>query len=136
MALGFPAGKDGAVVLPNGSASDFNSFQITETQAVESVAAYGGALYDPFRGSGTPHMTADVSAFAKIGASNTAPGFGVGTASPGGGSATFTAGVSTTLAGAVVIEKIQLSHSRVRAAVPLTFTMHNSGDVTTTWPVT
>lgn len=131
----FPAGKDGAVTLPYGAASDFNSFQITENQAVESVAAYGAAVYDPYRGSGTPHMSIDAAAFAKITAASTAPGFGTGTASAGGGSATFTAGTSTTIAGACVISQIQLSHSRIRAAVPLTYTMHNSGDMTTTWPI-
>ncbi len=135
MAATFCAGKDGAVVLGVGSASDFMSFELNETQAVESVAAYGAAVYDPYRGSGTPHLQATVAAFAKYGAANTPAGFGSGTVSPGGAAATFTPGTGVSLAGSCVCAGIRLGHSRIRAAVPLTYDLHNSGDMTITWPV-
>lgn len=137
MAMAFPAGKDGAVVLPLNTASDFVAFDVDESQAVESVAAYGAAVYDPYRGSGTPHQMVNVAGFAKYGAAGTVPGFGHASvmASAGGGASTFTVGTGVTLAGSYVFANLRLAHSRIRAAVPLTYTMHNSGEITTTWPV-
>ena len=139
MAKAYPAGKDGAIAHAAGSATDFVSFDINETQATESVAAYGSGVYDPHRGSGTPHSQVTVAGFAAYGAANTAPGFGSasgGMTSPSGGTSTYTIATGVTYAGPYVMANIKLSHSRIRAAVPLAFTMENSGGVTTTWPVT
>jgi hypothetical protein len=138
MAKAYPAGSQGAVAHAAGSATDFVSFDINETQATESVAAYGVGVYDPHRGSGTPHSQVTVAGFAAYGATNTPPGFGStssGMASPTGGTATYTIATGVTYAGPYVMANLKLSHSRIRAAVPVAFTMENSGDVTTTWPV-
>lgn len=138
MSISYPAGKDGAVVLPVGNASDFMSFGLEETQGVESMAAYGAAVYEPYRGSGTPHQVVSVAGFAKQNAASTPPGFGSasGLASPGGGAATFTIGTGNTIAGNYVFSSLSIAHSRIRAAVPLTWQMHTSGDPTNTWPTT
>ena len=137
MAKAYPAGKDGATAQAMGG-TDFVSFDVNESQATESVASYGAAVYDPHRGSGTPHQQVTVGAFAAYGATGTKAGFGdatAGTASAGGGAATYTIATGVTLTGNYCMANIKLSHSRIRAAVPLTFTMENSGDITTTWPI-
>jgi hypothetical protein len=128
----YPNPANGAVALPTGYKCDFNSFGINETVAAESVLAYGTNIYDPWRSSGTPHQEISASGFARYGSSGETPGFGM--VSPGGGASTFTVDTGVTLAGNYVITDIRLGHSRSRAAVPLSYTGHNSGDITTTWP--
>lgn len=138
MALSYPNPKNGAVAHAVSTATDFASFDYAESQSVESVAAYGAAVYDPFRGSATPHASVSVGAFAKYGASGTPPGFGStsgGTADPDGGTATFTIDTGVTLGGTFVISSLRLSHARLRGAVPLSFQMENAGEVTVTWAV-
>lgn len=120
----------GTATTPAAIVADFGSFDVTETQATESVAAYGAAVYDPHRGSGTPHQKISVGAFTKGHAANTSP-FGVLTAA--GGTATFTIDTGFTLGGTYVVSQVRLQHARIKAAIPLTFDMDNSGDITTTW---
>src|SRR4051812_3814021 len=83
----------GAIAAPAtfGSASDFGSMTVEETQANESACAYGAAVYDNYRGSGTPHSKITSTGFAKAHASNT-QAFGVlgGMTSASGAAATFT----------------------------------------------
>jgi hypothetical protein len=136
MAETWPNPKNGAVVLSSSYSADFNSYELVESQATESVAAYGAAVYDPYRGSGTPHLSATVGAFAKYGAATKTPGFGAFTADYNGDSATFTIDTqqTVTLAGVMVCSSIRLGHGRTRAAVPLTFNLECGGDITTTWP--
>src|SRR3954468_15219819 len=110
MALGYPAPKNGAVVLPCMTASDISSYDYSETQQTESVIAYGAAVYDPHRGSGTPHASISVSGLAKTGASGTTPGFGAtagGMTAAGGGSTTLTVDTNTTIAGSFVVGNIR-----------------------------
>ncbi len=125
----------GAVSLPYANASDFGAMEVTEDSARESVAAYGAAVYDPFRSSGTPHQTVQCTGFARANANNTQP-FGAlgGLVAAGGGAATFTLNTNTTITGNYIIGNVKLTHARLRAAVPLTWQMDNSGDPTITWP--
>lgn len=136
MAKAYPSGATGTVTLPTGHGADIASQTIDETQDSESVAFFGTNTYNPFRGSGTFEFKVTCTAFAAYSAAGTAPGFGSETST--GSSATF--GVSSTtvqFVGAMVVQRIQLVQSRLRAAVPLTFEMHNSADtMVTTWPVT
>lgn len=134
MAKAYPSGATGAVALPTGHGADIASFELTETQDSESVAYYGTNTYNPFRGSGCYHMSATCAAFAAYGASGLTPGFGMATAT--GSAATWTIAGSVTLVGAFLVSRIMLSHARLRAAVPLSFTLENSADtLVTTWPV-
>lgn len=138
MALSYPAPKSGNVVLPCTTATDFNSYEYAEATQSESVAAYGSQVYDPYRSSGTPHASISVAGFAKYGAAGTPPGFGAATGgmtTPGGGSATLTVDTGVTLALAVVVTNIRLSHGRTRAIVPLAYTAEGAGDTTQTWPI-
>lgn len=134
MALGFPNPKNGAVAIAPSTASDFASYDYSESQAVESVAAYGAAVYDPFRASATPHASVSVAGFAKTGAVGVPPGFGATGFTAAGGAATFTVDTGVTLTGNFVVSNIRLSHARLRAAVPLSYQLENAGDVTVTWP--
>jgi hypothetical protein len=137
MAASLLTPSNGAVAAPAtfASASDFGAFEISEEQAGESVAAYGAALYDPWRFSGTPHSTIACNGFAKAHAANTQP-FGAtgGLTSAGGAAATLTADTGVTYAGTMGIQNVRLSHARLRAAVPLSWTLHNTADPTITWP--
>lgn len=135
MAKAYPSGATGTVTMPTGHGADIASFSLSESQESESVAFYGTNLYNPFRGSGTYHLSAEVAAFAAYGASGFSPGFGAATAT--GASATF--GINSTtvqLVGSFCVTNISLMHARLRAAIPVTFSLENSADtVTTTWPV-
>jgi hypothetical protein len=135
MAETYPDPSNGAIVLHSSYSADFNSFELNESQNLESVAAYGAAVYDPYRGSGTPHLSAVVGAFAKYGASGKTPGFGAYTADYDGASSTFTVDTGVTVVGAMVCGSLRLGHGRTRAAVPLTFNLECAGDMVTTWPV-
>lgn len=135
MAEAYPDPTTGAVALPTGYGADFAGFDINESQQSESVACYGAANYDPHRGSGTPHQSISVTGFAKYGASGKSPGFSMSASPAAGGAATFTVSTGVSMAGSYVVSQIRLSHSRLRAAVPLTFQLENSSDVTITWPV-
>lgn len=129
--------SNGAVVTPAtfATASDFGSFDVSEEQQGESVAAYGAAVYDPWRFSGTPHQQVTCAGFVRAHAANTQP-FGAtgGLTSATGAAATFTADTGVTLAGTYGIQNFRMSHARLRAAVVGSWTLHNAGDVTTTWP--
>jgi hypothetical protein len=133
MAESYPDPSNGAVTLPSGHGFDVASFDPNESYATESVLAYGTANYDPYRSNATPHLSTDVTGFAKYGAAGKSPGWGAATA--GGGSATLTIDTGVTLVGPMVVGNIRLGHSRARAAVPLSMRLENSGDVVTTWPV-
>jgi hypothetical protein len=139
MALSYANPKNGSVVLAVGTASDFNSFDYAETQATESVIAYGAAIYDPFRGNGTPHASVSATGIAKHGAANTPPGFsssaGVGTSDFDGGTATLTIDTGVTLAATMILASLRISHARARAAVPLAYSLEGGGDTTVTWAV-
>lgn len=135
MAKTYPSGATGAVTLPTGHGADIASFSLSESQDSESVAFYGSNLYNPFRGSGTFHMSASVAAFSAYGNAGLSPGFGAATNV--GGSTTF--GIASTavqIVGNFIVSQIALMHARLRAAIPLTFALENSSDsVITTWPV-
>jgi hypothetical protein len=139
MALSYVNPKNGAVAPIMGTATDFNSFDYAETQATESVIAYGAAIYDPFRGNGTPHASASATGIAKYGAANTPPGFsssaGTGTSDFDGGTTTLTLDTGVTLAATMILASLRVSHARARAAVPLAFSFEGGGDTTVTWPV-
>jgi hypothetical protein len=137
MALSYVNPKNGAVVATIGTASDFNSFDYSESQPSESVIAYGAAVYDPYRGNGTPHASTSASGIAKHGAANTPPGFGSssgGTVDFDGGTVTLTLDTGVTLAATMVMTSLRVSHARARAAVPLAFQFEGGGDTTVTWP--
>ena len=116
--------------------ADFNSFEIETSQSVEDVTPYGSNKMAKNVGSGTPTMMVTVGAFALKGASTSPEYFGVvSSAVMGGGGATctFTLDSSLTETGTFVIERKRLTHARMRAAVPLTLTLRNYGDITETW---
>lgn len=134
MAKAYPSGATGAVALPTGHNADIASYDLVESQDTESVAFYGTNLYNPFRGSGTFHMSATCAAFAAYGAATFTPGFGAATNV--GSSSTFTVAAGVTMVGLFVVSRIMLSHARLRAAIPLSFQLENSADtLVTTWPV-
>lgn len=144
MALSYVNPKNGGVTPATGTATDFNSFDYAESQATESVLAYGAAVYDPYRGNGTPHASVSGTGIAKYGAANTQPGWagtnggtntGVGTADFDGGSATLTLDTGVTLAATFIMTSLRVSHARARAAVSLAFSWECGGDVTVTWPL-
>lgn len=128
---------NGAVTIPGSIVADFGSMEIAEAQAVESVAAYGAAVYDPYRASGTPHSAVTVAGFVKAYASTTQVlGASGGLSDPDGGTGTFTLDTNVSVSGAYVIESVRIMHARLRAAVPATWSMHNSADPTITWQTT
>lgn len=137
MALSYANPKNGAVAPVFNSAGDFNSFDYTETQASESVIAYGAAVYDPFRGNGTPHASFAATGIAKYGAANTTVGFSGttgGTVDYDGGTCTLTVDTGVTIALTSILTSARLSHARARAAVAMAWSFEGGGDATVTWP--
>jgi hypothetical protein len=134
MATTYPVPKNGACSIGSQFAGcDFASFDYGEAQNTESVAAYGAQIYDPHRGSGTPHASGSAAAFAKYGAANT-NSFGNTALTAGGSAGTLTIDTGVTIAGTLVLSRVSVSHARLRAAVPLTFNFEGGGDMTITWP--
>ena len=140
MSSRFIAGSTGAVALPSGLGMtvDVASFEVEESQAAESVASYGSAVYDPYLGSGTPHQAVTIGGFTMAGVTGdtAGPGFGTATVSSAGGSATLTYASGCTLAGSYLVQNLRTSHRRIGASCPVTAALHNTGDITTTWAVT
>lgn len=125
---------NGAVAFPGSLNSDFGSFEIGESQNTESVASYGAAVYDPYRGSGTPHVSFSAAAFVKGHANTTNPfGSGGGVTNGAGANTTFTVDTGFTYAVAAVVSNVRLMHARLRAAIPLTFSLEGAGDPVVTW---
>lgn len=125
---------NGAISFPGGLVADYGSFEISESQSVESVCSYGAQVYDNYRGSGTPHNSASCAGFADGHATSTNPfGSSGGLTSAGGASATFTPDTGFTYAGPFVVSNVRLMHARLRAAIPLTWQLEGSGDPTLTW---
>lgn len=127
------------MAFPNGVLADYNSFEINQSQGAESVAAYGAAISDPWRGSGTPHIMISGTAFQKGHAALT--GFmistqGSGLSDPDGATSTFTVDTGHTVAAPFVVTDFRLSHARLRAAIPVNYTIHQSADETVTWAST
>ncbi len=134
MAAAQLAPQNGAVAFPGSLVADYGSFEIGESQATESVACYGAAVYDNYRGSGTPHTSISAAGFAKAHASSTVPfGTGGGLTVAAGAAATFTIDTGVTYAGSFVVTSVRLMHARLRAAIPLTWSLEISGDPTVTW---
>lgn len=129
--------KNGAVSLSYGTntvAADFNSFDIGSSQVVENVTPYGANTCTKNVGNGTPDFDFTIQAFALKGASGTAPSTITGL-SGGTASATFTLDTSCTLSGSLMVQSIRLSHGRMKAAVGLTISAKNAGDITESWSV-
>lgn len=125
--------KNGAISYGSFTA-EYNAFQITASQNTENVTPYGTNVASVNVGSGTPDFDFTISAFAGAHGTGSAPGLGA--AIPAQGSATtFTLDTGVTEAVVMVVSRIQLSHGRMRAAVPYDITGKNFGDVTETWAV-
>lgn len=141
MAQRYLAPSTGAVVL-GALVSEFSSMDITSGQTVENVTGYGNNGMTANLGNGTPDMSVNVGAFAIDGVNNTAPGLGassvllVGAAGSAGVACTFTLATNCTESGTFIVENIKIMQARMKAAVPLTFTLKNAGDITEAWATT
>lgn len=132
VALLFPAA--GAIAYPASLAADFGSFEASQEQAGESVCAYGAATSDAWRGSGTPHLALSVAGFTKGHASASCPlGVAGGLFDADGAAATFTVDTGHTIAASCIVTGVRLMHARLRATIPFSSTLHQSGDETITW---
>ncbi len=128
---------NGAVSFPTTTplVADFGSFDVSQSQQAESVAAYGAAVEDPWRGSATPHFSISTAGFAKAHAANTSPFLsGGGLTDPDGASGTFTIDTGVTIAAPMIVTSMRLSHARLRATIPISAQLEGAGDSTVTWP--
>ena len=100
-------------------------------QAVENVTAYGSNACARNIGNGTPDFTIQVGAYALAHSANTAPGMPA--LSAGGQTCTFTLDTGVTESGPCVVQNLKISHARMKAAVPIAFTLKCAGDITETW---
>lgn len=124
---------NGAVAVAGLGGVEFQAFTRDESQAVESVAAFGTAVYDPYVGSGTPHASMSAQGFALAHATNTVP-FGAGVMTHTGINTTLTYDTGVSTAETSIVSRLTLSESRIRAVVPLSFSLEGASDPTTTWP--
>jgi hypothetical protein len=125
---------NGAIAFPNSLAADFGSYDLTQEQGAESVCAYGAGTDDNWRGSGTPHLMANVIGFTKGHVATSGPiGVAGGTYDADGAAATFTVDTGHTVAASCLVQSMRVSHARLRAAIPFTATLHQTGDATVTW---
>lgn len=122
--------KNGAVTFGS-QVADFASFDITAGQSVEPVTPYGLNTCTKNVGSGTPDFSFNIGAFALKGASNTPLGMPAITATGSAMTLTLDTGVSE--ACTAVVQSIRIGHGRMRAAVPVAFSLKNYGDVTEVW---
>lgn len=128
--------KTGAFSPPGSLGGVFQSFDVTESQALEEVTCFGAGVYGQFRGNGTPIQSLTVSGFVQTGASNANPGFGITGAAcldSDGGTATLTFETATTLSGDYIVQEVRASVSRVRGAESATWTLRNATDISPTW---
>jgi hypothetical protein len=125
--------KNGAVSYGS-FVADYNAFEITANQSVESVTPYGANTCSKNVGNGTPDFDFSISAFALAHAASTPAALPSMSAS--GVTTTFTLDTGVTEACSMVASRISLGHGRMRAAVPYNITGKNGGDVTETWAVT
>jgi hypothetical protein len=122
--------RNGAVAIGS-MVADFASFDIEASQSVENVTPYGSNACAKNVGNGTPDFTMHVGAFALAHASDTAPGLPALSAT--GQTCTFTLDTGVTESGPCVVQDIKISHARMKAAVPIAFTLKCAGDITETW---
>ena len=122
--------RNGAVSIGS-MVADFASFDIEAMQSVENVTPYGSNACAKNVGNGTPDFTMHVGAFALAHAANTAPGMPALAAT--GQTCTFTLDTGVTESGPCVVQNLKISHARMKAAVPITFTLKCAGEITETW---
>ena len=122
--------RNGAVAIGS-MVADFASFEIEAAQAVENVTPYGTNASAKNVGNGTPDFTSNVGADALAHAASTAPGMPALAA--GGQTCTFTLDTGVTESGPCVVQNLKISHARMKAAVPIAFTLKCAGDITETW---
>jgi hypothetical protein len=114
-----------------GFVADFASLSPNSQQSVEEVTPYGANTMAKRRGSGTPTLDVAVGGFQLKGAASTTPP--LVTMSSTGAACVFTLDTSCTLTGNFVFSNFQLTHARMRAAVPFTLNVSNADDITLAW---
>ena len=130
--------KNGAVAYGS-FVADFASFDIDVSQAVDTITPYGSNVCSVNVGSGTPDFVMTVGAFALAHATNTPPNLaGTNTSSPtiftsGGATATFTLDTGCTESGTCIVQRMRISHARMRGFVPVAMTLRNQSEITEAW---
>lgn len=129
--------KNGAIVLGS-YVMDFNAFTIRAAQGVEGVTPFGSNTCSKNVGAGTPDFAFSISAAALAHAVNTPPALpgATGMFIPTGLSATLTLDTGVTEACSIVVGDFSTGVARMRAAVPVSISGKNYGDVTETWATT
>ncbi len=122
--------KNGAVAIGS-MVADFASFEIEASQSVENVTPYGSNACAKNVGNGTPDFTMHVGAFALAHATGTPAGLPA--LSAAGQTCTFTLDTGVTESGPCIVQDVKISHARMKAAVPIAFTLKCAGDITETW---
>ena len=132
--------RNGAVAYGN-LVINFNSFRWRGQQSVEVITPYGtGITCSQNIGSGTPDFTADITGFMLAHSTNAQPFMGGSTSSlyyaAAGQTAvlTFDTGCTETFTG--IVQDFQVSHARMRGAVPASMTLKNAGEVQEAWATT
>jgi hypothetical protein len=125
--------KNGAITL-TGYLMDFQSFSLRVAQSVENVTPYGANKMTKNVGNGTPDWNISIGAFALAHASGTP--LALDTLSAVGAALVATLDTGVTETGALVIESLDLQHSRLRAAVPVAISGKNYGDFVEVWAAT
>lgn len=136
--------KNGSVVLGS-QVANFSHFTISASQSVEDITGYSNSNMSQSYGNGTQDWSMDVGAFQLAHAANTAPNL-VSFASYGGATGaatTFTIDTGCSESGVAVVSNVRLTHARMRAAVPIAYTMKNgyngigsASDWTEAWATT
>lgn len=124
--------KNGAVVY-GALIADYNAFTITADNAVERTDAYGTNVCSKNVGCGTNDFSITISAFALAHTTSTAPGFGAAPAT--GVTSTFTLDTGVSEGFTLVQSSYEISHGRMRAAVPVAIRAKNCNDGSETWAV-
>lgn len=132
MAARFVSPSTGAVALPTGFNGLFQSFDISETVAIEDVTSFGANVYGASVSNATPIQRGSATGFVRTGAASMNPGWGTNTANMGG-AATFTFETGSTLAGSYIVTEVASSEARNRGVTTCRWSFANSGEITTTW---
>ena len=127
--------------------ADFQGFSIVSSQAFDETTPFGTDKWAKHLGGGTLKLDMDAAGFAFKGtgtATNYVTPFDSMT--PAGGTSTFTLDTGVVMSTDVIVYRVSLGVSRLRAGCPVSFSMtkgpavgiatNNTNSVTITWPTT
>ena len=130
--------RNGSITLGN-YVADFNAFTLRVAQGVEGVTPFGTNKASKNVGAGTPDLAFSVSAAALAGGGTGAPGLGgYATGTPQGmwsPSHTCVLQLDTgiTESFGAVVGDYSIGVARMRAAVPVSISGKNAGEITEVW---